>query len=319
MKVLIPNSLDLDMPPTPGLDFVTYDVAAPIPAEHHDAEVLVAWGNPAEMMPVQAGSLPRLKLVQSLAAGGDHARQAAAGPNVALAAGNGLHDATVTEHALALTLALLRRVPALLEAQRAHRWDKEGTVGPQVLHPKGMVNTLIDASVTIWGYGHIGRRLAPVLEALGAHVAGLAHSRRTEGSVEVFPAGTPGHLTDEAADVLRGTDVLIMILPSQPDTEHFLDAAALDLLPRRAFVVNVGRGSTVDQEALAAALCAGSIAGAALDVTSPEPLPADSPLWDAATIISPHVAGGRPVDAEALIVRNALAVLNGTPVENRLN
>ena len=100
-----------------------------------------------------------------------------------------------------------------------------------------------------------------------------------------------------------------MILPATPETAGALGAERLALLPRRAVVINTGRGSTVDTLALDAALREGGIAAAGLDVTDPEPLPADSPLWDAPNLVlTPHGAGGRPVGAMERIVRNAAIV-----------
>jgi phosphoglycerate dehydrogenase-like enzyme len=96
-----------------------------------------------------------------------------------------------------------------------------------------------------------------------------------------------------------------------------LDARRLALLPSRAWLVNVGRGSTVDEDALVDALRAGGIAGAALDVTPIEPLPVDSALWDLPdVIITPHAAGGRPLGAAALIKKNARALRAGAPLTN---
>jgi phosphoglycerate dehydrogenase-like enzyme len=116
---------------------------------------------------------------------------------------------------------------------------------------------------------------------------------------------------------LRRTDVLIMILPATAGTLRALDAPRLAELPPHAYVVNVGRGSTVDEPALVAALAAGRLAGAALDVTDTEPLPADSPLWSAPNLVlTPHAAGGRPVGADDLIAANLRALLAGRGLRN---
>jgi phosphoglycerate dehydrogenase-like enzyme len=121
------------------------------------------------------------------------------------------------------------------------------------------------------------------------------------------------HLRDQLAQ----TDVLIMILPSTPATRGALDADTLAALPAHAWVVNVGRGDAVDEPALMDALRGGRIGGAALDVTSIEPLPADSPLWDTPNlIITPHAAGGRPLGALDLLAENVNALLAGRPLRN---
>lgn len=122
---------------------------------------------------------------------------------------------------------------------------------------------------------------------------------------------------DELDAALAATDVLVMVLPSTPETNGALSAARLARLPAHALIVNVGRGSTVAEGALVAALHEGRLAGAALDVTRVEPLPAQSPLWDAPNvIITPHGAGGRPVGSAALIEDNLRRLLAGEELRN---
>ena len=130
-------------------------------------------------------------------------------------------------------------------------------------------------------------------------------------------AGFPVVAEEELDAELRRTDVLVMILPATEATTRALDAARLRALPRHAYVVNVGRGTTVDEPALVAALAEGRIAGAALDVTEVEPLPADSPLWDAPNLLlTPHAAGGRPVGSDELVAANLAALLAGGELRN---
>jgi phosphoglycerate dehydrogenase-like enzyme len=117
---------------------------------------------------------------------------------------------------------------------------------------------------------------------------------------------------DDLPDRLPQTDVLVMILPATPDTAAALDARILALLPAHAWVVNVGRGSTVDENALLDAIRGGRLGGAALDVFGTEPLPADSGLWDEPNVlISPHAAGGRPIGAADRIAENLAAFRSG--------
>ena len=309
MKILLPDSVPLAPALPEGVEAVRYGVAAPVPDEHLDAEALVVWGNvPADLRAV-AGRMPRLRWVQTLAAGPDAVLGAGFPGDVVVTSGVGLHDRPVTEHALALVLALLRRLPAALAAQAEHRWaDDLG--GLQPLHPEGAVTTLLDARVLVWGFGNIGQNLAPLLQALGAQVRGVG---RSAGERSGFPVVAEDRLEAE----LEHTDVLVVILPATEATTHALDAARLAALPRHAYVVNVGRGSTVDEPALVAALTEGRIAGAALDVTEVEPLPADSPLWDAPNLLlTPHAAGGRPVGADELVAANLGALLAGRELRN---
>jgi len=309
MKLLLPDSLPLAPAVPEGVQTVRYDASAPVPDEHLDAEALVVWGSSGADLRAVAGRMPGLRWVQTLAAGPDAVLEAGFPDDVVITSGSGLHDRPVAEHALALVLALLRRLPAAARAQEEHRWATE-LGGLQPLHPEGAVTTLLGARVLIWGFGSIGQTVAPILEQLGAEVRGVA---RSAGERSGFPVVAEEDLAQE----LGQTDVLLMILPSTGATTRALDADRLAALPAHAYVVNVGRGSTVDEPALVAALSEGGIAGAALDVTSTEPLPADSPLWDAPNLLlTPHAAGGRPVGADELIAANVRALLAGGELRN---
>jgi len=308
MKLLVP-----DLVPFPavieGVQVVIFDPAAPIPGEHADAEALVVWGMPNERIFDAARRLPRLRWVQGLAAGSDVLLTAGFADAATITGGRSLHDAPVAEHALALTLAAARRLHTLVRAQLGHRWAGE-LGGFQPEPSPGVFTTLRGARVVVWGFGGIARTLAPHLRALGAHVTGVATTARTEDGVEVVtPAALP--------ELLARTDVVIMVLPATAETTVALGARLLAALPAHAWVINVGRGATVDEDALVDALRSGSIAGAALDVTATEPLPVASPLWDLPNvIITPHAAGGRPLGAAALIEHNARALLAGEPLRN---
>jgi len=309
MKLLLPDSLPLAPALPEGVEAITYDASAPVPDEHLDAEALVVWGSSGADLRAVAGRMPRLRWVQTLAAGPDAVLAAGFPDGVVITAGAGLHDRPVAEHALALVLALVRRLPAAGRAQAEHRWADE-LGGVQPLHPEGAVTTLIDAHVLIWGFGHIAQTLAPMLRLLGAQVRGAARRAGERSGFEVVAE-------DDLAAELPRTDVLIMILPATDATTRALDAGRLSALPAHAYVVNVGRGATVDEPALVAALAEGRIAGAALDVTETEPLPAESPLWDAPNLLlTPHAAGGRPVGADELVSANLAALLGGRDLRN---
>lgn len=309
MKLLLPDSVPFALTVPTEVTVVTYEASRPVPPEHLDAEALVVWGSSSQDIEVVARRMPRLRWVQTLAAGSESLLAAGFPDDVVLTSGSGLHDLTVTEHALTLVLTLLRRMPAAGRAQAEHRWADE-LGGVQPLHPPDEVTSLIDARVLVWGFGNIGQTLAPLLRQLGAEVRGVA---RTAGERSGFAVVTEGDLERE----LPHTDVVVMILPSTEATRGALDERRLAALPTHAYVVNVGRGAAVDEEALVAALDAGDIAGAGLDVTRVEPLPDDSPLWNARNlVITPHSAGGRPVGADRLISDNVAALLAGEPLRN---
>lgn len=311
MKLLYPTNVD-DLPDVPAdVEIARYDPTAPIPPEHHDAEVLVSWGSTVELMRAAAAQLTGLRWVQGLAAGPDDVLAAGFGPDVLVSTGRSLHDDTVAEHALALALAGLRGLHVAIPAQAEHRWVGE-LGGPRVERPEIRRESLAGANVLIWGFGAIAERLAPLLSALGARVTGVARSAGER-------AGYPVHTADELPALLPDTDVLVMIVPHSAETRGALSAELIGLLPSRAWLVNVGRGSTVDEEALVEALRAGRIAGAALDVFQVEPLPPESPLWELPNVIlTPHTAGGRPRAAAALVTENLAAYRAGRPLRNQV-
>jgi phosphoglycerate dehydrogenase-like enzyme len=309
MKVLLPDSVDLDLTLPDTVINVHYEVNEPIPESHTDAEILVVWGNPDDQLRDAARRLTRVRWVQSLAAGPDAVLRAGFPPDVLVTSGRGLHDRTVAEHTLAMLLGAARRLNLLVRAQIGKRWAQEWG-GRQPLHEPDSFRTLRDAHVVVWGFGGIAAELSPHLAALGARVTGVA---RKPGERHGFPVVT----ADDFPAVLPTADALVMILPDLPETRRALGAPVLALLPRHAWVVNVGRGSTVDEDALLAALRGGRIGGAALDVFETEPLPPESPLWDEPDVLlTPHAAGGRPLGAAELIRENVDAFLAGRPLRN---
>jgi phosphoglycerate dehydrogenase-like enzyme len=288
MKILVPGDAAFAAVPTlddPADVVATYSMSEPIPDDQLDAEALVVWANPPAMLADAARRLTHLRWVQTLSAGPDLALAAGFGPEVAITSGRGLHDQTVAEHTLGLILASLRRFDRAFSAQREHHWASE-LMAEQTQAPEQF--TLEGQRVTIWGFGSIAAQLAPYLESLGASVTGVARRAGERGG---FP------VVDRAGldALLPQTDILVSLLPATDETRESLSATVLGKLPSHARFVNAGRGATVDEAALVAALSEGRLAGAALDVTASEPLPADSPLWDTPNlIITPHFAGGRP-------------------------
>lgn len=310
MTILLLPSTMSDTPAVPThVRVVRYDVTQPLPDDVLDAEALVIWGNGHRQLSDAARRLTRLRWVQTLAAGPDSALAAGFAPDVVLTSGRGLHDVPVAEHTLALLLALARRLPDCVRAQDEHRWaDDLG--GMQDFRPGLEFRSLADARVLIWGFGSIAARLSPMLSALGADVRGVA---QTAGIRHGYPVISAFDLPE----ALPRTDVLVSLLPATPQTARVIDEAVFDLLPAHAFVVNVGRGSVLDEVALLDAVRSGRIAGAALDVFETEPLPADSPLWDEPRILlTPHAAGGRPLGAGELVAQNLLAFLSGGELTN---
>jgi len=186
---------------------------------------------------------------------------------------SGFYAEGVAEHALALLLAGLRQIGG---AVRAGRWATD---------LQSSVQTLRGSTVTIIGAGGIGRALAPRLQACGAEVLAVNRSGApVPGAHEVLT-------DDRLPEVWARTDHVVLAAPLTPATRHLIDAQVLEALPAHGWIVNVGRGGLIDQQALYAAARDGRIGGAALDVTDPEPPADDDPLFALGNIIvTPHIA-----------------------------
>lgn len=312
MKLLYPTSYKLDIKSIEGLgvSLHPYDVDRPIPEHLIDAEIMITWDN--TNLPDAARRMRNLRWIQSLAAGPNDVLSAGFPSNVIVTAGTNLHDETVTEHALALLLSAARKLHEMRDYQKQGKWP--GHLGGMRLgdRPKGTFTSLKGANVLIWGMGNIGRQLAPHLRALGGNIRGV-------GLYEEIIDGIQVQTNAALPKLLPQTDALIMILPGSKATRHALNAERLALLPKHAWVINVGRGLCVDEDALADAVKTRAIGGAALDVFHVEPLPESSPLWNVPNIIiSPHAAGGRPRYSGALIAENLRRYQAGQPLKNDL-
>lgn len=297
MKILVPSTVHDEIRVPPGVTVARYDPRVEVPAEHHDTQVLVVWGNSRKNLAGCARDLANLRWVAALSAGVDGVIHAGFAPHVMITSGRGLHDRPVAEHTLMMILAAVRRFDLMHEARCDHRWDLSlgGVQHPGLLTDRtpgdgGLpgLGTIDGANIMIWGFGSIGQTLASYVTMLGARVLPVA---RSEGDRAGFHTMTP----DCMGEVLPVTDILVSVLPATADTLEVANRQIFDALPTHAWFVNVGRGSVVNEDDLVAALHSGSLGGAALDVTDREPLPDSSPLWDAPNLIlTPHAAGGRP-------------------------
>ena len=214
--------------------------------------------------------MPSARVIQALTAGYDDLLgKIPAGATLCNA--RGLHDASTAEHALGLILAAQRELPRWVRAQDAYHWEHAHT------------RSLAGCRVLIVGYGSIGAALDARLRPCEAEPVRVARTPRPAEDV---------HATADLDELLPSADVVVLLAPLTEETRGLLDARRLALLPDGALVVNVGRGPVLDTGAMVAEANSGRLR-AALDVTDPEPLPADHPLWDCpGVIITPHVAGG---------------------------
>ena len=255
-----------------GLDSVepvVYDPGVKWPEQAPSAEVLVVPWQTDTREWVLAGlrDLPKLRMVQTLSAGYE-AWEGQLPDGVLLVNGRGAHGRSSAELVMAGLLAVYRQVPQFLADQAEHRWDR---------HP---AETLDTKRVLILGAGDLAQSLRAQLEPFGATATLVGRSARD---------GVHGF--GEVPDLLGQHDVVVLMVPFNDQTRHLADAKFLARMQDQAVLVNVARGPVVDAGALLAELTAGRLR-AVLDVTDPEPLPPDHPLWDApGVVIFPHVGG----------------------------
>ncbi|MCI2058598.1 MAG: D-2-hydroxyacid dehydrogenase [Oscillibacter sp.] len=198
-------------------------------------------------------------------------------PDCILTNSAGAYGVTVAEHIVTAALMLLRRMPEYAEIVRRRDWENDLPI-----------RSLWGSRITVLGAGDIGSAFARRARAFQpAAITGV--SRSGKAREPVFDTVVP---MDRLDGVLPETELLVMALPSTASTVGIMSRERIALLPRRAVVINVGRGTALDQDALAEALNSGALAGAALDVMTPEPLPKDHPLWETRNLLlTPHVAG----------------------------
>jgi phosphoglycerate dehydrogenase-like enzyme len=264
-----------------GLDGATIDVVVPesgiTPAGAGDVEFYVPPFFPDAAAVAVLAELPRLKVVQTLTAGVDRLR-----PHVPASAvlcnARGVHDASTAEWVVAAILAAVRQFPYFAGQQAAGRWSYRFT------------GCLAGQTVLIVGYGSIGQAVERRLNGFDVTVRRVARTPRD---------GVSG--VSELGALLPEADVVVLLAPVTSETIGMVDAAFLARMPDGALFVNAARGSLVCTDDLCAELRAGRLR-AVLDVTDPEPLPADHPLWGMpGAFITPHVAASTPVSSAAAL------------------
>jgi len=262
-----------------GLPFVTFESREALADGIGGIDVLVVsgfWRNDL------APAAERLRFIQSISAGVDqYDRAVLAAHGIRLASAQGANARAVSDHAMALILALCRRIPEARDNQERRLW--RGMIGDLARRE----DELAGRTLLVVGLGRIGGRLARLAKAFEMTVLGVRANPAagSEGADEV-------HGLDALPSLLPRADVVALTCPLTPETTGLIGAEALGRMQPGAILVNVARGKVVDTDALVAALAAGRLSGAALDVTEPEPLPADSPLWSMPNVlITPHTGG----------------------------
>lgn len=246
------------------------------------ADLLILGDAPAPVarQVLDAVSAPdsRTRALHFISAGRDGFEQAGIPDDLVVTGQDGAAAPTVAEHAVALLLAVLRQTIAISRNTAERTWDRSTAQ---------RLRSLEGQRVLIVGLGNIGREVATRVRAFGAHTVGLQRTARADDSADELG------LISELDAHLAAADVVVLTVALAEETAGMIGAARLALMKPTAVVVNVSRGGLVDHDALAATLADGKLGGAALDVTDPEPFPAEHPLWGAPNVIlSPHVAGG---------------------------
>ena len=281
IHAITPERLSPFQSAAPDVEFlVPGDTPLPTGLERADAAA-ISWDAP----PIDdiLAAAPHLRWLHQRGAGIDRiATPRLVGSDVVVTNGSGNHAPNIAEHVLALMLGFARQLPALIRSQQAARWEPPSP------------NRLFELSgqtLAIVGAGAIGSALAPRAAALGMTVIGV---RRTAAAAP--PAGIARIVSiDRIDEALGAADHVAIALPLTAETRGLFSTSLIAKMKPGAYLYNVGRGAIVDPAALLDALRSGHLAGAGLDVTEPEPLPADSPLWrEPDVVITAHSSGNTP-------------------------
>jgi D-2-hydroxyacid dehydrogenase (NADP+) len=267
----------------PDLEFALAHNGAETPAKLSDIDVLICFGIAVEDSILSRAS--RLKWIQSLATGVDHfLRCPSLKTDVLITSGRGIHGPAMREEVVYLMMAVSRDAARAAEDKKAHVFERR------------LWSTLNGKTAAIVGLGVVGVAIGELLHALGMHVIGVTRTPRTiAGFDEMLP-------TDRLAEAVRRADYLINVLPATAQNLGLFGTKIFAAMKPTAYFINGGRGQTVDEAALIAALRERRIAGAGLDVFATSPLPDDSPFWDLPNVfITPNV-GGYIVEYEGLIM-----------------
>jgi phosphoglycerate dehydrogenase-like enzyme len=246
--------------------------------EIEDADIFIGWS----LRPEQFVRARKLKWIHATAAGVDQLlRDDIRRSPVIVTNASGVMTVPMAEHTLGLILALARRLPSAVRQQQQQHWAQQ-----EIWDEEPRPAEVNGCTLTIVGYGAIGREVARRARACGMRIVGVKRhpARGTEQADRVVGV-------EQLDSALAEADYVVLATPVTPETRHLFDARRFDCMKKTAYLINVGRGVLVDTAALIAALREKKIAGAAIDVAEGEPLPPESPLWRAPNLlITPHVA-----------------------------
>jgi len=260
------------------LDLEIDRASTPAEALQRAAAVEVYYGLPSAEIVAAA---PKLRWIQSSSAGVEYIANipALVESDIVVTNTRGAHASAIGEHVFGLLLAFTRELPTCLDQQRRRVWDR-APIYRTAREVGGMTMGIV-------GFGAVGRGIAK--RALGFDMTVLAVDAQAVDGAPLVEDVWP---SSRLPELLRRSDVVVIAAPYTAETHHLIDAAALATMRRDAYLITISRGGIIDEDALAAALRAGHLAGAALDVAEVEPLPAESPLWAVPNLLlTPHMAG----------------------------
>ena len=293
--------------PGEGADAGDDDTISETPSEDdvRDADGLIGWGFDAKLL----SAASRVRWLHAGGAGVErYDLDEIAARGIMLTNSSGVSAPNMAEHVLGMMIALTRRFPQLMRAQTNRAWRDDAT------HRE--VGELLGETVLVVGIGEVGQEVARRAAGFGMRIHGLR--RRSDAAPPAGFARVFG--IEELGDALADADHVVVTLPITPQSRGMFDAAAFAAMKPGAVIYNVGRGPVIDSAALIAALESGHLGGAGLDVTDPEPLPADSPLWDMENVlITAHTSGATPRYWERqseLIAENIRRIQNGDQPRN---
>jgi phosphoglycerate dehydrogenase-like enzyme len=231
---------------------------------------------------------PRLKWLQLKSAGTNGYVEGQVKETALLTCASGSYGLAVSEHMVALTFELMKKLHLYRDEQAKCRW-----------RDRGEVKSVQGAVVLVIGMGDIGRNYARRMKALGSYVIGVCtHSYQKPDFLDEL------HLSEKIDELLPRADVAALIVPGTKDTVKLIGCSQLAKMKKGAVIINAGRGAVLDTEAVCDALESGALGGAGLDVTDPEPLPPEHRLWKLENaVITPHISGGNhlPVIAQNIL------------------
>jgi phosphoglycerate dehydrogenase-like enzyme len=278
---LLEKQLTQQLSAEPDVDLTVVHTFDELKGALPGADGLVMVDIPLDMSPGMRALLREptttLRWIHVLSAGREGVDAADVPASITVTSAAGAHSPVLGETIMAFILAWVRKTPEFARATAEHKWDR--SVVPSMTSVEGQ-------TLAIVGLGHVGRELAKRARPFGMKIIAATRTPKVEPLVDEV------HPLSELHAVLARADFIALTIAQSAETHHLLGAAEFALCKPTAYLVNMARGGIVDQAALVDALRAGTIAGLGTDVTDPEPLPPDDPLWSAPNvIISPHCAG----------------------------